>query len=50
MVNKRGPKMDPWGTPHVMLAGVDNTLSRETCWERFFKYDEIQLFALPQIP
>ena len=33
MLNMRGPKIDPCGTPEVTGVVVDDLPSRTTCWD-----------------
>ena len=46
----RGPKIDPWGTPHVMSKSGEETPSNTTDCLREERYEEKQQFAGPLIP
>ena len=40
--NKRGPSIEPWGTPYKIDLWSDKTSFTDTRWVRFCKYDENQ--------
>lgn len=42
ILNKRGPRMEPWGTPEGTRRGEERRgrgLHIRTCWEQFVKKD-----------
>ena len=47
---KRGPKIEPWGTPQVISRSGEPTPSRITDCLREDRYDENQLLAGPLMP
>ena len=51
-VNKkrRGPKIDPWATPAVILAHLDDWPFRRTLWYQSLKKHSIRCKRLPEIP
>jgi len=49
-MNKRGPEMDPWGTPKRILKYFEELLPRHTKCERFVKKFAIQRRADSVIP
>ena len=45
--NNAGPKIDPWGTPDYIYAGVDSPLPLSiTCW-RLCRWDDIKFRSGP---
>lgn len=50
MLNRRGPKMEPWGTPHVILVCSDVKLPIDTKYFLFSKYVLNQFSTVPERP
>ena len=50
MRNKRGPKIEPWGTPNSTLAKEDLTPFNLTYCDLQLKYDLKSSNALPPAP
>ena len=49
-VKKRGPNVDPWGTPHLIGINSEEEPDIKTNCCRLDKYDLKQLWGKPQIP
>ena len=47
IVNKRGPRTDPCGTPVVQKEWSDRAVPIPTCWDRLKRYEAIQFKAVP---
>ena len=50
IMNKRGPKMDPWGTPKLIGSVHDSIRPNLTNCDLVVKYDLKKLRAFPLIP
>ena len=50
MLNRRGPRMEPWGTPHVILVCSDVKLPIDAKYFLFSKYDLNQFSTVPERP
>ena len=48
--NRRGPKIDPCGTPHWITQGVESTFFIDTYCSLFVRYERNQSKATPRTP
>ena len=48
--NKRGPRTEPWGTPHCVLKLTETKLPTAVVCLRSNKYERNQSFTIPRIP
>ena len=48
--NKRGPRAEPWGTPHCVIRLSETKLSTAVVCLRSNKYERSQSFTIPRIP
>ena len=49
-MKKRGPRIEPWGTPAVTLAQGENEFDKTTLCFRPDRYEMNQLRRLPLMP
>ena len=49
-MNKRGPNIDPWGTPHVIVLVIDFLSLISTYCFLLARYEQNHSFDLPLIP
>ena len=48
--NRRGPKIDPYGTPHWITLGFESTLFIDTHCSLFVRHERYQSKAIPRTP
>ena len=49
-MNKRGPNIDPWGNPHVIVLVIDLLSLISTYCFLFARYEQNHSLDLPLIP